>query len=55
MSGSVPLVRIGGSRSLGITLPKDELEQRGIVAGDQVVLILTEDPDAFTVYVPTDE
>ena len=55
MSESVPLIRIGGSGSLGITLPKDELDKRGIEAGDQVLLLPSDDPDAFTLYFPPEE
>ena len=52
MSKTAPLIRIGGSGSLGITLPKEELEQRGIEAGDEVVLLPSDDPNSFTVYLP---
>lgn len=55
MSETVPIIRIGGSGSLGITLPKEALDKRGFEAGDQVVLLPSDHPDAFTLYFPPDE
>lgn len=52
MPDTVPLIRVDGSESLGIALPKDELERRGIQAGDTVVLVPSNDPDSFTRYMP---
>lgn len=52
MPETVPLVRIGGSGSLGITLPKDELEERGIEAGDEVVILPGDSPDTFELHFP---
>ncbi len=55
MAESVPLIRIGGSGSLGITLPKDELDKRGIEAGDRVVILPGDEPDSVKLYFPPDE
>ena len=55
MPESVPLIRTGGSGSLGITLPKEEVEKHGLEAGDEVVLLPGDDPNVFTLYFPPEE
>ena len=45
----------GGSGSLGVTLPKDEMRKRGIKAGDAVLLLPTDDPDTFELHFPPQE
>lgn len=55
MSEPVPLICIGGSESLGITLSKEKLDQRGIEAGEGVLLLTINDPDGFTLYCPQEE
>lgn len=46
------IVKTGGSGSLGITLPKDELRQRDLGAGDEVVILPGDDPDTFELHLP---
>lgn len=46
------LVKIGGSGSLGITLPKENLDERGLEAGDEVGIVTTDDPDVLKIYLP---
>lgn len=46
------LVRTGGSGSLGITLPKEELRERDLEAGDEVVLVPADSPDTFKLHLP---
>ena len=45
----------GGSGSLGVTLPKDEMRKRGLKAGDAVLLLPTDDPDTFELHFPPQE
>ena len=49
------IVPTGGSGSLGVTLPKDELRKRELEAGDAVVLLPTDDPDTFELHFPPQE
>lgn len=49
------IVPTGGSGSLGITLPKEELRERGLDAGDAVVMLPTDDPDTFELHFPPQE
>lgn len=46
------IVKTGGSGSLGITLPKEELEKRGLGPGDDVVIIPGDSPDTFKLHLP---
>lgn len=46
------LVKMGGSGSLGITLPKDMLDERGLEAGDEVGIVTTDDPDVLEIHLP---
>lgn len=49
------IVRTGGSGSLGITLPKKELQKRGLGPGDHVVFIPGKDPDTFELHLPPED
>lgn len=46
------LVKMGGSGSLGITLPKGKLAERDLEAGDEVGIVTTQDPDVLEVHLP---
>lgn len=46
------LIQMGGSGSLGITLPKEKLEKRGLEAGDEVGILTTSDPDVLEIHLP---
>jgi antitoxin component of MazEF toxin-antitoxin module len=46
------LVRMGGSGSLGITLPKAKLRKRGLEAGDEVGIVTTADPNILEIHLP---
>jgi antitoxin component of MazEF toxin-antitoxin module len=46
------LVKMGGSGSLGITLPKDKLDEHGLEAGDEVGIVTTDDPDILQIHLP---
>ena len=46
------IVKTGGSGSLGITLPKDELEKRGLGVGDQVIIMPGESPQTLVIHLP---
>lgn len=49
------IVKTGGSGSLGITLPRDELRKRDLGAGDDVVMLPTEKPNTFELRLPPDD
>lgn len=49
------LTSTGGSGSLGITLPKEVLEERNLDVGDEIVLLPSDEPDTFTLYFPPQE
>lgn len=49
------LVKMGGSGSLGITLPKDKLDERALEAGDEVGIVTTADPDVLEIHLPSRE
>lgn len=44
------LVEMGGSGSLDITLPMDNIDVRGLEAGDEVGIVTTDDPDVFRIH-----
>lgn len=46
------IVKTGGSGSLGITLPKEELEKRDLGAGDDVVIVPGDAPNMFELHLP---
>ena len=46
------IVKTGGSGSLGITLPKEELKKRGLGPGDDVVIIPGDSPNTFELHLP---
>lgn len=46
------LVKMGGTGSLGITLPKEKLDERGLEAGDEVGIVSTDDPDVLKIHLP---
>lgn len=52
MTDTVTVTRISESDSLGITLPMDELRERNLKAGDEVVLLPGDDSDTVTLYFP---
>lgn len=52
---NLTLTPTGGSGSLGITLPKTELRKRGLVSGDEVMLLPDEEPDTFKLYLPPND
>lgn len=47
------LVKMGGSGSLGITLPKEKLDERGLKAGDEVGIVTTDDPNVLKIHLPS--
>lgn len=49
------IVKTGGSGSLGITLPKDELKKRGLGPGDDVVIIPGDSPNTFELHLPPED
>lgn len=46
------LVKMGGFGSLGITLPKDKLDERGLEVGDGVGIFTTDNPDGLKIHRP---
>ena len=46
------IVKTGGSGSLGITLPKDELKKRGLGVGDQVIIMPGDSPQTLVIHLP---
>lgn len=43
---------MGGSGSLGITLPKEKLRKRDLEAGDEVGIVTTSDPNVLEIHLP---
>lgn len=46
------LVKMGATGSLGITLPKEKLDEPGLEAGDRVGIVSTDDPDVLEIQLP---
>ena len=48
------IVKTGGSGSLGITLPKEKLENCGLEEGDQVIIMPGESSKELVILLPED-
>ena len=48
----MPIAQVNGSGSYVITVPKEKLDNRGMEAGERVVLLQRDDLDSFGLYFP---